>query len=92
LISKKEAKKMAFVKFASSHAGRWARIIVGIVLFAGGLWLIQGALGLIVAIVGLVPLVAGTLDVCLFAPLFGAPLNGAKVRATATQPTTTKSR
>jgi hypothetical protein len=37
--------------------------------------------GIILAVVGLLPLVAGLVDVCVFAPLFGAPFSGAKVRA-----------
>jgi len=39
--------------------------------------------GIVLAVVGLVPLLAGVFDVCLFAPLFGAPLKGADVRARA---------
>jgi hypothetical protein len=36
---------------------------------------------LIVAIVGLVPLAAGVFDFCVFAPLFGNPMSGPKIRA-----------
>jgi hypothetical protein len=32
------------------------------------------------AVVGLVPLVAGLFDFCVFAPLFGAPMSGPKIR------------
>jgi len=37
--------------------------------------------GIIVAVVGLVPLLAGLFDFCVFAPLFGAPMSGPKIRA-----------
>jgi hypothetical protein len=42
---------------------------------------IGGAAGIVVAIVGLVPFVAGLFDFCIFAPLFGAPLSGPRIRA-----------
>jgi hypothetical protein len=77
---------MAFAQFMSSSTGRVARIVAGVLILAAGLFLIQGALGVIVAVVGLVPLVAGALDVCLFAPLFGAPLKGVEVRAAVNHP------
>jgi hypothetical protein len=44
---------------------------------------VGGTGGIVLAVVGLVPLLAGVFDVCLFAPLFGAPLKGADVRARA---------
>ena len=69
-----------FVKFMSSTAGRIARIVAGIVLIAAGLLAIQGTAGIIVAVVGALPLMAGVFDFCAFAPLFGAPLSGSKVR------------
>ncbi len=48
-----------------------------------GLFSVSGTGGLILAVVGAVPLLAGAFDVCLFAPLFGAPLKGAEARARA---------
>ncbi len=42
---------------------------------------IHGVGGTIVAVVGLVPLLAGLFDFCVFAPLFGAPMSGPKIRA-----------
>jgi hypothetical protein len=76
---------MGFAAFMSSAAGRIVRIVAGLVLIGGGLALAIGpanvVLGVVLAVVGLVPLLAGVLDVCVFAPLFGAPLRGAKVRA-----------
>ena len=70
-----------FVKFMASTAGRIARGVVGILLIAWGLLGIGGTGGIILAIVGLLPLVAGLFDFCVFAPLFGAPLSGPKIRS-----------
>jgi len=70
-----------FVKFMASPAGRITRVVAGIVLVALGLLVMHGVGGIIVAIVGLVPLVAGLFDFCVFAPLFGAPMSGPKIRA-----------
>ncbi|MCC7207616.1 MAG: DUF2892 domain-containing protein [Anaerolineae bacterium] len=70
-----------FVAFMASGIGRLVRIVAGIVLIAVGLLSVQGTTGIIIAVVGVVPLLAGLLDFCLFAPLFGAPLSGPKIRA-----------
>jgi hypothetical protein len=70
-----------FVKFMASPAGRITRIVAGILLITLGLFAIHGVGGIIVAVVGLVPLVAGLFDFCVFAPLFGAPMSGPKIRA-----------
>jgi hypothetical protein len=69
-----------FVSFMASPAGRIVRILAGIALVAWGLMGLGGATGIVVAIVGLIPLVAGLFDFCVFAPLFGAPLSGPKIR------------
>ncbi len=71
----------AFVTFMASASGRIARIVAGIALMAWGMIGLGGTTGLIVAVVGAVPLLAGLFDFCLFAPLFGAPLSGPKIRA-----------
>jgi hypothetical protein len=71
----------AFVTFMSSTAGRIVRIVAGIALIAWGLFGLTGTTGIIVAVVGAVPLLAGLFDVCLFAPLFGAPFSGNKIRS-----------
>ena len=70
-----------FVKFMASTTGRITRVVAGIVLVALGLLVMHGVSGIIVAIVGLVPLLAGLFDFCVFAPLFGAPMSGPKIRA-----------
>jgi hypothetical protein len=80
--NKKENKKMnPFISFMASSAGRVTRIVAGIALVAWGWFGLGGTTGMIVAIIGLVPLLAGLFDFCVFAPLFGAPLSGPKIRA-----------
>ena len=71
-----------FVKFMASPAGRITRIIAGIVLIVLGFFVVNNSVvGAILIVVGLVPLVAGIFDFCVFAPLFGAPMSGLKIRA-----------
>jgi Protein of unknown function (DUF2892) len=70
-----------FVKFMASTTGRIVRVVAGLGLIAWGLLGLGGSTGLIVALVGLVPLAAGVFDFCVFAPLFGSPLSGPKIRA-----------
>ena len=69
------------IKFLASMTGRIVRIVAGILLIALGLLGLGGTTGLIVAVIGAVPLLAGLFDFCVFAPLFGAPLSGPKIRA-----------
>jgi len=70
-----------FVKFMASTTGRIVRIVAGIALIAWGFLGLGGTTGVIVAVIGAVPLLAGLFDFCVFAPLFGAPLSGPKIRA-----------
>lgn len=72
---------MAFAQFMASPAGRGLRIVAGIALIALGILAIDGIGGIIVAVIGLVPLAAGVFDLCLIAPVFGAPLMGKDVRS-----------
>lgn len=71
----------AFTSFMASTTGRIVRIVAGIALIAWGLLGLGGTTGIIVAVIGALPLLAGLLDFCVFAPLFGGPLSGAKIRA-----------
>ena len=70
-----------FVSFMASPTGRIVRIVVGVVLIAWGWFGLGGVTGIVVAVIGLLPLLAGVFDFCVFAPLFGAPLSGPKIRA-----------
>jgi hypothetical protein len=71
-----------FISFMASRNGRIVRIVAGLALVVWGFFGIDNATtGTIVLIVGLVPLAAGIFDFCVFAPLFGAPLSGPKIRA-----------
>jgi len=70
-----------FVSFMASTAGRVLRAVVGLVLVYVGWVTMGGTGGIIVALVGLVMIAAGVFDFCLFAPLFGNPLSGKKIRA-----------
>ncbi len=71
-----------FCTFMASTTGRVVRIVAGIALIAIGLLGLQGSTGIIVAVIGVVPLAAGVFDFCVFAPLFGCPLSGPKIRGT----------
>ncbi len=70
----------AFFSFMASTAGRLTRIIAGLALILIGLLALGGIWGWILAIVGLVPLLAGLFDRCVFAPLFGLPFVGPRLR------------
>ena len=71
-----------FVKFMASRNGRITRIVAGAVLILLGFFVVDNTTtGVILMVVGLVPLLAGIFDFCLLAPLFGAPMSGAKIRA-----------
>ena len=66
----------------ASKNGRIVRIVAGLVLVLWGLFGIENLTSaIVVVVVGLVPLAAGIFDFCVFAPLFGAPLSGPKIRA-----------
>ncbi len=70
-----------FITFMASTAGRIVRIVAGIALIAWGLFGLGDTIGIIVAVIGAVPLLAGLFDFCVFAPLFGNPFSGPKIRA-----------
>ncbi len=70
------------ISFLASGNGRIVRVVAGLALIVWGLFGLHSLVGTIVAIVGAVPFVAGLFDFCVFAPLFGQPLSGPKIRAT----------
>jgi predicted cobalt transporter CbtA len=69
-----------FFRFIASPIGRVVRIVAGLALILVGLLALQGLGGWILAIVGLVPLLAGLFDRCVFAPVFGLPFVGPRLR------------
>lgn len=71
-----------FFRFIASPAGRWARVIAGVVLILVGLLVVEGTGGVVLAVVGLVPLAAGLFDWCVLAPLTGLPFMGDRLRQT----------
>jgi uncharacterized membrane protein HdeD (DUF308 family) len=72
----------SFFKFLASTNGRIVRIVAGIILIAIGLFAnMNTVVGYILIVIGLIPLLAGIFDVCVFAPLFGRPFSGKKLRA-----------
>ena len=70
----------ALFGFLASPIGRVVRIVVGLALILVGLLVIEGPLSWVLEMVGLVPLLAGVFDVCVFAPLFGLPFVGSRLR------------
>jgi hypothetical protein len=56
----------------SSRVGRLLRVVAGIAFISVGLGL--GGDWQTLSVIGLIPLFAGTLNVCLLAPLMGQPL------------------
>ncbi len=67
--------------FLASTAGRITRIVAGLVLVLIGQFVLSGAAGILLTLIGLVPVAAGLFDFCVFAPLFGKPFSGPKLRA-----------
>lgn len=70
----------AFLDFIASTTGRIIRVALGLALIAIGFFVVEGTGGWVVAIVGLAPLLAGIFDFCIFAPLFGLPFVGPRLR------------
>ncbi len=72
-------------EFLASSGGRIVRAVAGLILIALGIWLVSGAWGWVLIVVGLVPLAAGVFDFCVFAPLFGLPFVGERLRTRLTK-------
>ena len=66
----------AFAVFMASGAGRLIRIVAGVALIALGWSMRDQTLGIVLMIGGLVPLLAGVFNVCVIAPIIGAPFAG----------------
>ncbi|MGZ5243256.1 MAG: YgaP family membrane protein [Bacteroidia bacterium] len=66
-------------RFLASSAGRITRILAGIGLIVWGYYYDEDP-NYILIVIGIVPLLAGLFDYCVFAPLFGYPFSGEKLR------------
>jgi hypothetical protein len=75
----RDGTNVGFASFMSSAAGRLLRVVAGVALIATGYGMHSPG-GVALAIVGVLPLATGLFDVCLAAPLFGAPIRGRDVR------------
>ena len=65
-----------FACFMAKPLGRGIRIVAGLALIAWG-WSMRGeTAGTVLMSVGLVPLLAGVFNICLIAPIIGAPFSG----------------
>ena len=75
----------AFACFMASTTGRVLRIALGLALIAYG-WSRQGTTaGIVLMVVGIVPILAGVFNVCLIAPIIGAPFSGRAAREAASR-------
>lgn len=67
---------MALATFMAGSMGRGIRVVAGIVLILIGVLALDGAVAYVVEAVGLVAVLAGVFNVCLLAPILGAPFKG----------------
>lgn len=67
---------MAFAKFMATPTGRIARVILGVVIIWFGYAVVGKPGGYFLELIGLAPIIAGIMNICLIAPLIGAPLKG----------------
>jgi hypothetical protein len=67
-------------RFLASSTGRVVRVVAGLLIIVIGVVAVQETLGWVLVVIGLVPLLAGAFDLCVFAPLFGLPFAGRKLR------------
>lgn len=66
---------IVFARFMARPIGRGIRIVAGGALIGAGAAR-GGTAGLALAVVGVVPILAGALNLCLLAPIVGAPFRG----------------
>jgi hypothetical protein len=67
---------MAFAKFMAGPIGRGVRVLAGIIVIALGLFAVQAPLSYVLLALGVVFVAVGVFNVCLIAPIIGAPFNG----------------
>ena len=70
----------AFACFMASATGRLVRIAAGLALIGWGWSRHDTTSGTVLMVVGLVPLLTGVFNVCLIAPIIGAPFSGRAAR------------
>lgn len=68
---------MFIAQFMASPIGRIGRVALGVAIIVFALASLEGPAMWIVAAIGLVPIAAGSANVCLLAPVVGAPFKGA---------------
>jgi hypothetical protein len=71
---------MKLIAFMNSWAGRLLRIVLGIIIFSIGFWVVRGPQGTMMSIMALIPLAGGIFDFCLMGLLMGYPVKGAAAR------------
>ena len=69
---------MAFAEWMAGGAGRGLRVLAGLILIGIGIY-IRGNWGVVIAVVGVVPVLAGIFNLCLIAPILGAPFRGRRL-------------
>ena len=67
-------------RFLANNKGRLLRIAAGLALIIWGAYF-TATTNWVLIIIGLVPLLAGLFDFCVFAPLFGYPFTGKRLRS-----------
>jgi hypothetical protein len=67
---------MPMIRFFSSLPGRTVRALLGVAMMMLGIR-IDGAAGIALIFAGLLPIALAVFNVCLLAPLFGAPVRRA---------------
>jgi hypothetical protein len=65
-----------FAIFMARPFGRLLRIVLGVAIIAWARTLAPGGARAVWTAIGIVPILAGVLNVCLIAPLIGAPFSG----------------
>jgi len=69
---------MAFAEWMAGGAGRALRVLAGLILIGIGIY-VRGNWGVLIAVVGVVPVLAGIFNLCLIAPILGAPFRGRRL-------------
>ncbi len=71
---------MWLINFLASQKGRGLRVIVGVLLIVVAMVAWHGLAEGLGVLLGVILISVGVFDVCLFAPLFGKPFSGKKLR------------